>query len=245
MNKNKKLFLSFIFLFSFLVIPHFVQAGFLDSLNTPKCIKFDDKGQCLEVQTCIDDGLCSLDDVAQGFIALTQFLIGAIGALALLYFIWGGIQWLTSYGNQQKIQKGREIMLQTVIALVIAFMSYILVEFFVNDLLHGQQCVQFDKATGECTQYKAAIEVDPSSDNSTNNSSSCANKTEGTACNTGQANYVCSGGQNNQCMTKCELKSSKDPGYVWACGTALPGDITEPYLCPGDATNVCKRGDAR
>ncbi len=232
MNKNKKLFLSFVFLFSFLLAPYFVHAA------EPSAEPFLDK---ITNAACMEKGDCTLTDIEEGFVELTKLLIGAIGALALVYFIWGGMQWLTSYGNQQKIQKGRDIMLQTVIALIIAFMSYILVEFFVNDLLQGKQCIQFDNATGQCTQYKAAVELDSSSENSTNNSASCANKAEGTACNTGQANYVCSGGQNNQCMTKCELKSSKDPGYVWACGTALPGDITEPSLCPGDATNVCIR----
>lgn len=153
----------FIFLFSFLILPNFVQAveclamdsegnctkvaGFLDNLNTPNCVEFDQSGQCIKTQTCIADGACSLNDVALGFIELTKFLIGAIGALALLYFIWGGIKWLTSYGNQQKIQQGREIMLQTVIAIIIAFMSYILVSFFVNNLLQVKPEVQVNTNT--------------------------------------------------------------------------------------------------
>lgn len=115
--------ISFVFLFSFLAVPQFVHAGFLDNIDNVNCMKSGD---------------CTLDDVAEGFVALTELLIGSIGALALVYFIWGGIQWLTSYGNQQKIQKGREIMLQTVIALIIAFMSYILVTFFIDNILQGQ-----------------------------------------------------------------------------------------------------------
>ncbi len=142
---NFKLLTVVVFLFSFLILPNFVQAA--------ECLAVDASGNCtqyagfLDSLTCIDKGNCGLKDVAQGFINLTQVLIGSIGALALLYFIWGGIKWLTSYGNQQKIQQGRDIMLQTAIALVIAFMSYIIVSFFINNLLPSQTEVQVNTNT--------------------------------------------------------------------------------------------------
>jgi hypothetical protein len=81
MKKSFPLFLIAIFL----LVPHFVlAAGFLDGL------------------TCLSNGQCQLRDVETGLLALIRLMIGMVGALALLYFIWGGVQWLTSYGNQQK-----------------------------------------------------------------------------------------------------------------------------------------------
>lgn len=148
MNKNFKLLTVFIFLFSFLILPNFVKAV--------ECLAMDANGNCTKVAgfldnikntACMASGDCTLTDIAGGFIELTKWLIGAIGALALLYFVWGGVQWLTSYGNQQKIQKGREIMLQTVIALAVAFMSYILVSFFVNNVLQAKPEVRVNTNT--------------------------------------------------------------------------------------------------
>lgn len=220
--------ISFVFLFSFFAVPKFAHAGFLDNITNKECMEL---------------GNCTLVDVAEGFVKLTELLIGSIGALALVYFIWGGIQWLTSYGNQQKVQKGRDIMLQTVIALIVAFVSYILVEFFINDLLHGKECLQIDKTTGECTQYKDAVELGSSSGGSTTNSSSCANQAAETPCNTGQANYICSGGSDNRCITKCEFKSSRqNETHLWSCGTPSATDEVVPNLCPGGTDNVCIKG---
>ncbi len=145
---NFKLLTAVVFLFSFLILPNFVEAA--------KCLAVDASGNCtryagfldeIDNASCMVSGDCTLGDVAQGFTNLTKILIGSIGALALLYFIWGGIKWLTSYGNQQKIQQGRDIMLQTSIALMIAFMSYILVSFFVNNLLPSQTEVQVNTST--------------------------------------------------------------------------------------------------
>lgn len=197
-----KKFLHLFLLVIFLAVPHFVLAEpFLDGVP------------------CISNNVdCGFADVEQGFILLTKWLIGGVGALALLYFIWGGIQWLTSYGSQEKIRHGREIMFQTVIALVIAFLSFLLVEFFVNDLLQSQQQITSD---------------------------GCAGQQEGKSCGT-EANYVCSGSSftgnkslnNELCITKCQLKNLKDDTAAWACLVKTTPNIssfnTEPGLCPGD-----------
>lgn len=192
----KKIF-SLAFIFSLLVVPHFVQAGFLDGL------------------ACVDGKAnCSLDDVKTGFITLTKLLIGSVGALALLYFIWGGIQWMTSYGNQQKIQHGRDIMLQTVVALVVAFTSFLLVEFFVNDFLKAESPI-----TSECANQKEG--------------KLCGQNyvCSGTDFKDDQAVY------NEICMSKCQLKSIKDDSTNWTCLSPaiaeMSGVISEKGLCPG------------
>lgn len=198
----KKIF-SFIFIFSLLFVPHFVQAGFLDSLA---CVSSKDPSKA---------GMCQLVDVRDGFIALTKLLIGAVGALALLYFIWGGIQWLTSYGNQQKVQHGRDIMLQTVVALVVAFTSFLLVEFFVNDFLGAKTPI----------------------------TSQCANVAKNTSCGENyvcSGKNTFSGEralQNETCMTKCQLKSLEDTTTNWTCLSPdianIAGVISVINFCPG------------
>jgi hypothetical protein len=185
----KKAFII-ISLFVLLAIPQISLAapakGFLDFLPA----------------ACIEKGNCSLDDVAQGFVLLTKWLIGSIGALALLYFIWGAIQWMTSYGNQEKIRHGREIMLNTVIALVVAFISFLLVEFFVNSFLLG----------GEESEHRVQ--------------SICSQAAMYANCNeVGQTNHVCSGHgfaegletYNGLCMSRCELEDIVDNALNWSC----------------------------
>lgn len=54
-------------------------------------------------------------------------LLGFIGAVALLMFVYGGLLWLTSGGSADKVNKGKQVMAWAAIGLVIIFSSYGLV----------------------------------------------------------------------------------------------------------------------
>jgi hypothetical protein len=58
-----------------------------------------------------------------------EFVIGLAGTAALVMFIYGGVRWLTSGGNDEGIKKGREAMQWAAIGLIIVFSSYVLVKF--------------------------------------------------------------------------------------------------------------------
>lgn len=103
----------------FLLIPQVAQAGFLD-----------------DIAYCTGDGSCNFQDAAVGLNSLIKFLLGAMGAVALIYFVWGGLQWLTSGGSAERVNRGKQIMINTVFAIILAFGSYILVSFFINDVLN-------------------------------------------------------------------------------------------------------------
>src|SRR5680860_633422 len=51
-------------------------------------------------------------------------VLGIVGSLALLMFVFGGITWMTSSGNQEKVKKGRDIIVWAAIGLVIVFSAY-------------------------------------------------------------------------------------------------------------------------
>lgn len=102
-----------------LAIPYVAHAGFLD-----------------DIAYCTGTGDCGLVEIAIGFNSLIRLLLGGMGAVALIYFVWGGVQWLVSGGNMEKVARGRTIMINTVFAMILAFGSYLLVTFFVNDVLN-------------------------------------------------------------------------------------------------------------
>lgn len=143
---NKILLVSFLVL----AVPYAVSAGFLD-----------------DVAYCTADGSCNLADIAVGFNSLIRLLLGGFGAAALLYFVWGGIQWLVSGGNLEKVARGRTIMLNTVFAMILAFGSYLVVSFFVNDFLRVKDEYRIseggfvsceDAAAGtRCGDYKECV----------------------------------------------------------------------------------------
>lgn len=55
--------------------------------------------------------------------AVTIFT-GLSGSFALLMFIYGGIMWLTSAGNSEKVERGKKIFMWATIGLVIIFGAY-------------------------------------------------------------------------------------------------------------------------
>jgi hypothetical protein len=63
--------------------------------------------------------------------------LGLTGVLALLMFIWGGIQWLTSGGSPEKVKAGKSTLTWAVIGLVVIFTSYTLVSTLITALSSG------------------------------------------------------------------------------------------------------------
>jgi hypothetical protein len=60
---------------------------------------------------------------------IIKFVIGFVGAIALIMFIYGGTLWLISAGRDDYIKKGAQTMTYAAIGLAITFAAYILVNF--------------------------------------------------------------------------------------------------------------------
>ncbi len=58
-------------------------------------------------------------------------IFSLVGSLALLMFIYGGFTWMTSAGNKEAVDKGKNIIKWAAIGLVIIFSSYALVRFLI------------------------------------------------------------------------------------------------------------------
>jgi hypothetical protein len=55
-------------------------------------------------------------------------IMGVIGSLALAMFIYGGITWMLSAGNQEQVTKGKNILIWAAVGIVIIFSAYALVK---------------------------------------------------------------------------------------------------------------------
>ncbi len=63
-----------------------------------------------------------------------QSALGVVGSIALLMFIFGGFVWMTAAGNEQKVAKGKDILIWATLGLVVIFASYALVKFVITGL---------------------------------------------------------------------------------------------------------------
>lgn len=68
---------------------------------------------------------------------LISAILGITGALALLMFVWGGVQWLTSGGAPDKVKKGKDTLIWATVGLAVIIMAYALVSAIVGALTVG------------------------------------------------------------------------------------------------------------
>ncbi len=61
-------------------------------------------------------------------------VLGIVGSLALLMFTYGGFTWMLAAGNNERVQKGKDILIWATIGLVIIFSSYALIKLIFKSL---------------------------------------------------------------------------------------------------------------
>jgi hypothetical protein len=62
---------------------------------------------------------------------ITQVL-SIVGALALLFFVWGGVTWMLASGDAKKIEDAKKIIIAAVSGLAAIFLSYAILNFILN-----------------------------------------------------------------------------------------------------------------
>lgn len=81
-----------------------------------------------------ESGNYELNDILLVGIQVTRFILGIVGSLSLLFFVYGGVMFLISAGSSDKVQQAKTIIINATIGLIIVFTSYIIIEFAMSAL---------------------------------------------------------------------------------------------------------------
>ncbi|MCX6795362.1 MAG: pilin [Candidatus Falkowbacteria bacterium] len=65
---------------------------------------------------------------------IISVVLGLVGSIALVMFIYGGVLWMTSAGSADRVKKGREAILWAVIGMAVIFASYGLTKFLLDKI---------------------------------------------------------------------------------------------------------------
>jgi amino acid transporter len=79
-------------------------------------------------------GNYELDDFARLAINASRIVMGLVGTLSLLMFVYGGLLFLISAGGSEKIQQATKIITAAVIGLVIVFASFLIIKFVLSSM---------------------------------------------------------------------------------------------------------------
>jgi hypothetical protein len=78
-------------------------------------------------------------DISTTIISLINNAMLYISLLALVYGIWAGFQMLTAGGDEEKVKKGRTIIIQVIIGIVVIVLAGSIVKFIVELAVSGSK----------------------------------------------------------------------------------------------------------
>lgn len=66
---------------------------------------------------------------------MTNWLLGFVASISVIYMIWGGIKYISSTGNQQTTTEAKAVIKYALMGLVYAGIAYALVVVFIEKIL--------------------------------------------------------------------------------------------------------------
>lgn len=80
------------------------------------------------------DGDYSLNDFITLAVKVSQLILGLVGSLSLLMFVYGGVMFLLSAGSSEKVTKAKNILVASVVGLLIVFSSFLIIRFVISTM---------------------------------------------------------------------------------------------------------------
>jgi len=110
-------------IFSFFFVNLMLLAGFIGNANAAN--KWTAPTQPSGVPTSFDDAILNM----------TNWILGFVASIAVLVVIWGGVNYLTSAGNESQAENGKNTIKYGIMGLVICGIAYALVTVIVTTVL--------------------------------------------------------------------------------------------------------------
>ena len=88
---------------------------------------------------CRETGQCSVDQVMQIFVNISTGILGIIGSVVLLMFVYGGFVWITSEGRVDRVDMGKRTVVNAVIGLALVLGAYAIMTFVIAAITGTEQ----------------------------------------------------------------------------------------------------------
>lgn len=75
-----------------------------------------------------------LNDFIEIAVNISQLILGITGSLALLMFVYGGIMFLISAGNTERVAQAQKIIVSAVVGIIIVFASWMIINLIMTSL---------------------------------------------------------------------------------------------------------------
>ncbi len=90
------------------------------------------EGDLTEIGTTTGLGTTSVQGITGNII---KSIIGLFGIVATAFIVYGGILWMTSGGEEEKVKKAKKLMISGIIGMIIIVSAYAITSYLLNNLL--------------------------------------------------------------------------------------------------------------
>jgi cbb3-type cytochrome oxidase subunit 3 len=129
MIKKNKFILAFLVIFLFFTFFNITGASY--GLN--ETVNVGGLGQAFNVKG-VDDASSSGNFISSRLGILIGAILSFIGVVFMVLIIYGGLMWMTARGNEQQVDKARDLIMQAVIGLIIVLAAYAVTAFIGEQL---------------------------------------------------------------------------------------------------------------
>lgn len=148
MSKKIIAYLGSLFVLTFIFLtPLSLQAALVDT-DTPDP---NPQGICNSKYDC---GNYDVNDMLMLAITAANWILGIVGSLTLLMFIYGGFLFLVSSGSSEQITKAKGVLIAAVIGLAIVFSSYLIIKFVLSSV-----GIEWDGNVNKITQQNHSLYI--------------------------------------------------------------------------------------
>ncbi|MEK7097726.1 MAG: hypothetical protein AAB906_02670 [Patescibacteria group bacterium] len=132
----KKILISIMVLISIPLIStnSISAAALLQNSDKTEYSAISDSTKAGSNNNCIDDGSCGVNDFIKVGLRVTEIILGLVGSISLLMFVYGGVMFLISGGSSERVEKGKQIIIGSIVGLIIVFASYTIIGFIFSTL---------------------------------------------------------------------------------------------------------------
>jgi hypothetical protein len=86
---------------------------------------------------CRAEGKCTVDNILQVIVNLSFLILAISGTAAFIAFVYGGLEWVISVGNPERIKRGKDALSGAAIGLAIIFGAYVAINLLISVLNSG------------------------------------------------------------------------------------------------------------
>jgi hypothetical protein len=94
------------------------------------------------------DSIAASDTISELILRILKYLLYLAGALGVVALVVGGFMYITSAGNEEQAEKGKKVLINAIIGVVVVILSFAIVTIITNLVTGGSPSAGSESSSG-------------------------------------------------------------------------------------------------